>query len=68
MTSEASTNDAKHDLTEPTNYGAMLLLGRDSEGLKKYETYLRQHNARLRRLEREARGEQVPGDYDGGYR
>ncbi len=32
-----------------------------------YDRYIRDHERRLRRLEREARGEIVPGDYDKGY-
>lgn len=37
------------------------------ELVDKYEAYLKEHQKRLRRLEREARGESVPGDYDEGY-
>ena len=32
-----------------------------------YDKYVREHERRLRRLQREARGEVVPGDYDNGY-
>lgn len=34
---------------------------------KEHQKYLREHAKRLKQLERIARGEQVPGDYDGGY-
>lgn len=37
------------------------------EILDAYEAYLKEHHKRLRRLEREASGESVPGDYDEGY-
>ena len=32
-----------------------------------YDKYIRQHERRIRRLERELRGDVVPGDFDGGY-
>ena len=32
-----------------------------------YDKYIRQHERRLRQLERELRGDIVPGDFDGGY-
>lgn len=34
---------------------------------KEHEAYIKEHAKRLKRLEREQRGEWVPGDYDGGY-
>lgn len=34
---------------------------------KAYDKYLRDHERRIRRLQREAKGEFVPGDYDNGY-
>lgn len=36
-----------------------------SEKLKEYDDYLKEHQKRLRRLEREQRGEPIPGDYYG---
>lgn len=63
---------AKRPKNEPpealtADYTTRLMLRRDKDGLKKHSAYLREHNKELRRLEREARGEQVPGDYDGGH-
>ena len=48
-------------------YLTQLILKRDKAGIKKYNNYLREHAKELRRLEREANGDNVPGDYDGGY-
>jgi hypothetical protein len=39
----------------------------DPKKAKAYDEYVKDHERRLRRLEREARGEVVPGDYDMGY-
>ena len=39
----------------------------DPKKAKAYDEYVKDHERRLRRLEREARGEVVPGDYDNGY-
>lgn len=50
----------------PVDYMTGLVMKRDREGMKQYNKWLRQHQAELRRLEREARGELVPGDYDSG--
>lgn len=46
------------------DYLSSLMMRRDKTGLKAYNKYLREHAAELRRLEREARGEMAPGDYD----
>lgn len=46
-------------------YLGQLIIKKDKEGIKKYNSYAREHAARLRQLEREARGELAPGgDYD----
>lgn len=47
---------------------AALIERDDKDGLRKYEEYLKEHKRELARLEREAKGIVVPGDYDrGGY-
>ncbi len=46
------------------DYVTSLVIKRDKEGVKQAIKWQREHAARLRRLEREARGELVPGDYD----
>ena len=44
------------------------LVEEGNEGkVREYERYMKEHQTRLRRLEREAAGDFVPGDYDGGY-
>ena len=66
--SSKPTEEPKKDtsFTQP-DYYTSLIQKRDRAGLAKYHSYLKSHAARLRRLEREANGECVPGDYDGGY-
>lgn len=54
-------------LTDTTNYGAVLQMKGKKKELREYDAYVREHNRRLRQLEREARGIVVPGDHDGGY-
>ncbi len=50
---------------KPETYLGELIMKRDKEGLKKYRKWTTEHNKRLRQLEREAMGEQTPGDdYD----
>ncbi len=57
----------KEDPFKTPDYYTQLIQKRDKKGLAKYQSYLKSHAARLRKLEREAAGEIVPGDYDGGY-
>ncbi len=42
-------------------------MAEDPKKSSKYESYLKEHQKRLRRLQREAAGVMTPGDYDGGY-
>lgn len=43
------------------------VFGKDSDVARKYDKWLKEHTKKLRRLEREALGEFVPGDYDASY-
>lgn len=66
MTKEKSAApDDKPEKVQPgcDSYLGQLILKRDKEGLKRYTKWTKEHTARLRRLELEARGEQVPGEY-----
>ncbi len=48
---------------EPTTYMSELMASRDEKAIAEYEKYIKQHQAKLRRLEREQRGEAVPEDW-----
>ncbi len=54
-------------LTDTTNYANNLQMKGDKEKLKQHAAYVKEHERRIRQLQREARGIFVPGDHDGGY-
>lgn len=49
------------------DYANGLKMAGKKQELREYDAYVKEHSRRIRQLERELRGIQVPGDHDGGY-
>lgn len=64
------TAEETHDKKEHAaheKYESKVTMRGTPEEKRRYRDYLKEHQRTLRRLEREARGEFVPGDYDASY-
>lgn len=62
--SNENPKEGKEKPKPALSYKETLVVEGEKEKLKSYEQYVREHRLRLRRLEREARGIMVPGNYD----
>lgn len=62
-----SESHAKKERVAHEKYESAITMRGTPEEKRKYKDYLKEHQKKLRRLQREANGEFVPGDYDASY-